>query len=207
MNGLKATTTLPNSTRTRSWIRAREARQRLQGRWRNLAAGALCIGLLTLVAASACQPPPPAYAFILPRTATNTIALNQPHYAHPAVDIPVPVGTPFYAVTAATAITFDDAYCGYGVQLNADDGGNYVYCHASIRTFSGSRRVNAGTQLGSSGGRPGAPGAGNSSTPHLHFQLHYPASTLRCPQKLLIALYNQTTVPALGSLPTTGCVR
>src|SRR3954469_15187254 len=170
---------------------------------------ALCtwIGLFLAVVTLAACTPAPTYAFILPRTATNTIALNQPHYAHPAVDIPVPVGTPFYAVTAGTAITFNDAYCGYGVQLNGDDGGNYVYCHASTRTFSGSKRVATGVQLGGSGGRPGAPGAGNSTTPHLHFQLHYPASTLRCPQKLLIALYNRTAVPALGSLPTSGCVR
>jgi murein DD-endopeptidase MepM/ murein hydrolase activator NlpD len=175
----------------------------------NVPAGATCVGLvLAFAAVTACQPAPaPAYAFVLPRTATNPIALNQPHYAKPAVDIPVPVGTPFYAITAGTAVTFNDAYCGYGVQLNGTDGGAYVYCHASSRTFSGSRPVSAGAQLGNSGGRPGAPGAGNSSTPHLHFQLHYPASTLRCPQKLLIALYNHAAVPALSSLPTSGCVR
>src|SRR4051794_28909765 len=72
---------------------------------RRLLALCTCIGLFLAVVTLAACTPAPTYAFILPRTATNTIALNQPHYAHPAVDIPVPVGTPFYAVTAGTAIT------------------------------------------------------------------------------------------------------
>src|SRR4051812_3512724 len=85
----------------------------------------LLVLLLAAAALWACDPAPPsaAYAFVLPRASTNAVALNQPHYARPAVDIFVPVGTPFYAITAGTAIAFNDAYCGYGVQLNGDDHG------------------------------------------------------------------------------------
>src|SRR3954451_11076188 len=166
-------------------------------------AAGLLVLLLVVAALWACDPAPAsgAYAFVLPRSSTNAIALNQPHWARPAVDIPVPMGTPFYAITSGTAITFNDAYCGYGVQINGDDSGTYVYCHASARTFAGSRRVTGGSQLGRSGGRPGTAGAGNATTPHLHVQVRY-ASTLRCPQKLLIALYNGAAVPTLASLPT-----
>src|SRR4051794_14868898 len=170
------------------------------------------IGLLFLLLAAAvlwaCDPAPASgtYAFVLPRSSTNAVALNSPHWARPAVDILVPMGTPFYAITSGTAIAFNDAYCGYGVQLNGDDSGTYVYCHASARTFAGSRRMTVGTQLGRSGGRAGSAGAGNATTPHLHVQVRY-ASVLRCPQKLLIALYNGTAVPTLGSLPSTGCTR
>jgi murein DD-endopeptidase MepM/ murein hydrolase activator NlpD len=91
------------------------------------------------------------------------------------------------------------------VQLAGDDGAVYVYCHASARTVANGARVAAGTQLGRTGGQRGAAGAGSSTAPHLHLQLKYPAGTLRCPQHLLLAIYNGANVPALTALPTSGC--
>ncbi|MEV0458257.1 peptidoglycan DD-metalloendopeptidase family protein [Catellatospora methionotrophica] len=146
------------------------------------------------------------YALVLPRPSVTAAKLNAKHHDYPAVDIPVPVGTAFYAITSGTVTNFDQASgCGYGVQLAADDGGVYVYCHASQRNIASGSRVGAGAQLGKSGGQAGAPGAGSSTGPHLHLQLKYPSATRRCPQSLLVAIYNGTSVPALSSLPTSGC--
>jgi hypothetical protein len=146
------------------------------------------------------------YASILPRNLLSTAALLKPHHDYPAIDIAAAVGNPFYAITNGTATTFNEpAGCGYGVQLAGDDGGLYVYCHASARTVQSGSRVSAGTRLGSTGGAKGAPGAGSSTGPHLHLQLKYPVGTKRCPQNLLLAIYNGTTPPGLTALPTSGC--
>ncbi|AGZ39150.1 Esterase [Actinoplanes friuliensis DSM 7358] len=150
-------------------------------------------------------PPSRAYALLLPRNTVTAAKLTAKHHDYPAVDITEPVGTPFYAVISGSVTNFNDAKCGYGVQLVGDDGGVYVYCHASQRSAANGARVAAGTQLGQSGGARGAAGAGSSTGPHLHLQLKYPAGQLRCPQQLLLATFNNTTPPALTALPTSGC--
>ena len=143
-------------------------------------------------------PPAPSsgYAFILPKSSIGTTAwLTKPHHDYPAADIPVGSGTPYYAVTSGT-VSHAGNGCGIGVVLQGDDGVQYTYCHGSSRIANGAR-VNGGQQLGKTGN------TGNSTGPHLHFQIKAP--TLRCPQQLLLALYNGSPAPSPRDLPTGGC--
>ena len=145
-----------------------------------------------------------AYALVVPRRSVTSGKLAAPHHNYPGIDISVPVGTPFFAVTSGRVTNFQSSKCGWGVQLNGDDGVLYKYCHASRRTRSDGSHVSAGTQLGLSGGARHAAGAGNSTGPHLHFTLQSGGSH-RCPQGLLIALYNSTGVPDVHTLTSLGC--
>jgi len=149
-----------------------------------------------------------AYNFILSPSLKSPSAwkkiLNAPHHDHPSIDIPVPVGTPFYAITAGSITDFDTDTCGNGIQINGTDGVQYVYCHASERDVKTGQKVTAGTQLGLTG----ESGEGLTG-PHLHFQINYPIKphTVRCPQTLLWALYTNAQPPPdasfVKSLPTS----
>ena len=144
------------------------------------------------------QPPGGNYAFILPRGSINTGWLGQPHHDYPAIDIPVPAGTRYYAVTNGSVAAFTDSKCGNGLTLYGDDAAQYTYCHASsVLVKTG--RVSAGTLLGYTGATGDATGA------HLHFQIKIPSGTLRCPQTFLQAIFNGSVIPAVSSLPTSGC--
>ncbi|MBV9447611.1 MAG: M23 family metallopeptidase [Streptosporangiaceae bacterium] len=141
------------------------------------------------------------YQFILPDNAiTSASELNQKHHKpHLAIDIPVPTGTAYYAITSGTVTrTNPKGDCGMGTILQGDDGVQYTYCHGSAWLVPNGARVAAGTELGLTGN------TGHSEGPHLHFQIAYPAAgsrTLRCPQNLLFTLYtnavsgSRTTVP------------
>ena len=87
-----------------------------------------------------------------------------------SIDIGVPVGTPTFAATNGLAIRIDQpGGCGWGYQINGDDGSAYIYCHLSNPTTPSGTGVHAGDLLGYSGGATGAAGAGNSTGAHLHF--------------------------------------
>ena len=140
------------------------------------------------------------YQFILPASSIkNPAVLTHAHHPpHLAIDIPVATGTPYYAVTSGT-ITHTDAEgtCGMGTILQGDDGVQYTYCHGSAWLVPSGSHVGAGTELGLTGN------TGESTGPHLHFQIAFPAALpdrqLRCPQALLAALYensvNGTALP------------
>ena len=152
-------------------------------------------------------PPSHGYTLVLPRSSVTVATLTGKHHSCPAVDIAVAVGTTFYAIVSGTITNFDQPSAfGWGVQLAGDDGDLYVYCDASERSATSGTRVASGGVLGKSGGAKGAASAGDSSAPHLHLQLKYPGITVRCPQNLLLAPYNNSAPPALTSLPTSGCV-
>ena len=146
------------------------------------------------------QPPAGTYSFILPRGSVNPSWLGLPHHTYPAIDIPVPSGTRYYAITGGTVATFTDSTCGNGLTLYGDDGARYTYCHASSLVVK-SGRVSPGTLLGFTGATGDATGA------HLHLQVDIPGATHRCPQTFLQAMFNGSPVPAVGSLPTSGCVK
>jgi hypothetical protein len=144
--------------------------------------------------------PTGAYAFVLPRSSIGSETwLTKPHHDHPAADIPVPTGTPFYATTAGTVTQLTDPTkaCGYGYVLAGNDGVQYTYCHASSLVAANGGVV-AGQHLGYSGN------SGTRTTgPHLHFQIRF--GQLRCPQDFLLALYRNAPVPDPRTLPTSGC--
>jgi len=122
---------------------------------------------------------------------------DDPHHDYPAIDLPVGTGTPVYATRGGTATRLSGSSCGNGYSVAGNDGATYTYCHFS--SFSAANgTVNTGQLLGYSGN------TGNSSGPHLHFAIKY-GGVSRCPQNMLLAIYDGTTVPSPSSLPTSGC--
>ena len=132
--------------------------------------------------------------------------LSQPHHCcMPAIDIGVPIGTPVFAVTNGLAIRIDQANgCGWGYQINGDDGNAYIYCHLSNPTMPTGSQVRSGDQLGLSGGVKDAPGAGNSSGAHLHFGIRR-AGVDWCPQPVLQAWFAGQSVNPADAATRSGC--
>jgi len=126
---------------------------------------------------------------------------TQPHHDYPAIDIPVPVGTPLYAVTngvvVATPIRGD---CGIGVVFNGDDGAQYTYCHG----LPGTQAVAVGDRVEVGQFLMDSASTGNSTGPHLHLSIQA-GGAYRCPQDFLIAIADGRSSPA-GALPAFGCV-
>ncbi len=150
-----------------------------------------------------------AYMFVLPRDALTPAqwepALTKPHHDYPAADIPVPDGTPYYAVTAGQ-IRYtkpNNETCGpNGITLIGMDGVNYTYCHGSRRLVENGQKVPPGTELGLTGH------TGSAKGPHLHFELRI-HNVQHCPQGLLWELYDGQQPPPdakfVDELPQKGC--
>ena len=125
---------------------------------------------------------------------------TKPHHDYPAADIPVPIGTPLYAVTAGVVVSLPaTGKCGIGVVLNGDDGVQYSFCHGQ----PGSHAVAAGERV--EGGQVVMLSAstGNSTGPHLHFGVRVDGQQ-RCPQPLLVSIAEGSPLDPHG-LPATGC--
>jgi murein DD-endopeptidase MepM/ murein hydrolase activator NlpD len=126
-------------------------------------------------------------------------AYASPHHDYPAVDLPVPVGTPVHVIRGGTVASGGPSgLCGLGVVVEATDGGRYVYCHLSRVDVPAGSSVATGSVLGLSGN------TGHSTGPHLHVGVSS-AGTSRCPQALLLAVYDGGAVPAPSALPASGC--
>ena len=153
-------------------------------------------------------PPPPGpgtavgpFALPVDRAVIDTdpTVLDRPHHDYPAWDLPLPVGSPLYALTGGTVTgTTADRRCGTGLVVAATNGWTYTYCHATTLNVTTGAVLAAGQQVAVSGN------TGNSTGPHLHLQITDPAGVLVCPQPLLAALY--TNQPPPIPLPTTGCI-
>lgn len=140
--------------------------------------------------------------FALPLPKDKIVPPLRPHHDYPAVDIPVPEGTPVYAITGGTVRSFVEAGgCGNGVAVTDAGGNEWMYCHSSQVLVSGGT-VNPGDQLSLSGT------TGASTGPHLHVQLRRggPQGSLVCPQPVIEAVYAGQPAPAVESLPSSGCV-
>lgn len=152
------------------------------------------------------------YALPVPPSLVDEAKLTAPHHDYPAWDIALPGGTPVYAMVAGTVVSAftDGVYdaggnrCGSTITIAGNDGGHYIYCHLSTVAVASGQQVVAGDPIGLSGGQPGAPGAGNTTAPHLHIGIRYDGRTV-CPQPLLLAIALRATIPAIA-IPTAGCV-
>lgn len=91
---------------------------------------------------------------------------------HKGIDYGVPENTPVHA-TADGTVTFSGQGSGYGnyIVIKHADGSTTLYAHLNRRNVRVGQRVKKGETIGLSGGRKGAPGAGNSTGPHLHYEL------------------------------------
>jgi len=139
----------------------------------------------------------------------NADQLNAPHHDYPAWDWGIPTGTPVYAVRGGTVIALTTSPyncaghtscndCGLGVIINDEQGVQWTYCHGSAHHVNQGDTVTAGQQILSSGN------TGNSTAPHLHLAIRT-AGIARCPQPLLVSLYQHGIGLDPNSLPTTGC--
>lgn len=132
---------------------------------------------------------------------------TKPHHDYPSADIPVPTGTPVYAllggkVTKAPITTENKSY-GQGVEVDSGDGVIVIYGHGN----------DGGSIEGAKVGdivRPGqllmhSASTGNSTGPHLHLEIRLDGVEV-CPQNLLKAIGNNSpTLPSINSLPKSGC--
>ncbi|WP_137991988.1 transglycosylase family protein [Streptomyces vilmorinianum] len=85
---------------------------------------------------------------------------------HTGVDFPVPTGTSVKAVATGRVVSagWGGAY-GYEVVIRHDDGRYSQYAHLSALHVREGQRVNSGQRIARSGS------TGNSSGPHLHFEV------------------------------------
>lgn len=127
------------------------------------------------------------------------------HSGRPAIDIPVPTGTPVYSMTAGRVILAPNGTategCGFGLEIEAPDGVRYIYCHGTDGgSVDGARQgdeVQAGQLIMHSAS------TGSSTGPHLHVGIRI-NGVAHCPQNLLVGIA-QGSPPDVFSLPSSGC--
>ncbi|MEQ1700730.1 MAG: peptidoglycan DD-metalloendopeptidase family protein [Ilumatobacteraceae bacterium] len=158
------------------------------------------------------------FAFPLPHDAVPAAKLLATHHDYPAIDIGVPVGTPLYAPVTGTVIAVTNttttwyeprggtctggecSKCGIGARIKTSTGWQWSICHMSRNDLTLGQDITAGQPIGLTGN------TGHSSGPHLHYGIRNPQGASVCPQPLLTALYNGSALPALTTLPTSGCI-
>jgi murein DD-endopeptidase MepM/ murein hydrolase activator NlpD len=91
---------------------------------------------------------------------------------HGGVDYPTPVGTPVRSAKGGTVLRAEVAG-NYGNLIEVDHGEGIVtrYAHLSQMSVTKGSNIAAGQVIGYSGGAAGAPGSGNSTGAHLHFEI------------------------------------
>lgn len=89
---------------------------------------------------------------------------------HSGLDIAAPIGTPIHAAADGTVSDAGPA-SGFGlwVKVRHDDGTETVYGHVNDFSVQPGQRVSAGEQIATVGNR------GQSTGPHLHFEVHDPS--------------------------------
>lgn len=92
---------------------------------------------------------------------------------HTGLDLQVDPGAPVVA-TQAGVVAWAGENGAYGNLVVVEAAGYQTwYAHLSRIDVSARQIVDAGAQLGLSGGRAGAPGAGSSGGPHLHYAVRW----------------------------------
>ncbi|WP_415974467.1 peptidoglycan DD-metalloendopeptidase family protein [Rhodococcus sp. 077-4] len=89
---------------------------------------------------------------------------------HSGLDIAAPIGTPIYSAADGTVSDAGPA-AGFGlwVKVRHDDGTETVYGHVNDFSVQPGQRVSAGEEIATVGNR------GQSTGPHLHFEVHDPS--------------------------------
>jgi murein DD-endopeptidase MepM/ murein hydrolase activator NlpD len=93
---------------------------------------------------------------------------------HNGIDYRVDAGTPISVIQPGTVSVANMNYNpgGWGalVEIQHPDGSSTRYAHLSKISVSQGQKIEPGTLIGYSGGKPGAFGAGNSTGEHLHYE-------------------------------------
>lgn len=135
---------------------------------------------------------------------------------HSGIDFAVPLGTPIQAVDAGTVDEVRSLTFGYGkyVLIRHHDGTESLYAHLSAIHVSAGQQIPAGANIGLSGS------SGNSTGPHLHFEirqngkavdpeplLFLPAGQPQAPRwQVICTALNLRSGPGIG-YPVTGTLR
>lgn len=113
---------------------------------------------------------------------TPSKKLSQEYWAgHPAIDIPLPLGTPIVAADSGTVIFAGRDDSGYGNLIIIDHGDGYwtYYAHNSELLVKNGEGVTQGQTMALAGS------TGNSAGPHLDFRIRLNGSTFLNPLTLL----------------------
>lgn len=95
---------------------------------------------------------------------------------HMGVDFAVSQGTELRATASGRIVRWSTTSGGNGLDIIRDDGLLVRNWHLSRMDVSTSDHVEAGQIIGLTGGAPGTWGAGNSTGPHLHWELRTDSS-------------------------------
>jgi len=87
---------------------------------------------------------------------------------HQGIDYALPPGTPVRSIGAGKVVAAGWAFSGYGISVVVDHGNGYQshYAHLSSTKVSVGQRVATGQTVGLEGS------TGDSTGPHLHFEIH-----------------------------------
>jgi murein DD-endopeptidase MepM/ murein hydrolase activator NlpD len=87
---------------------------------------------------------------------------------HAGIDLAADAGTPIHAAAAGTVLAAGWMYAGYGISVMIDHGGGVQthYAHQSGTVVQPGQKVKAGQIIGYEGS------TGDSTGPHLHFEVH-----------------------------------
>jgi murein DD-endopeptidase MepM/ murein hydrolase activator NlpD len=98
---------------------------------------------------------------------TQRFSYRGPKRGHAGLDLAAPTGTPVYAALSGTVTFSGWNVFGYGqlVTIRGIDGRDYYYAHNSRRLVSKGQRVRQGQMIARVGS------TGNSTGPHLHFEI------------------------------------
>ncbi|WP_414541326.1 M23 family metallopeptidase [Nostoc sp. CCY0012] len=112
-------------------------------------------------------------------------------YQHEGIDIAGPSGTPIVAVASGTVVkaSWDNWGLGNAVEIKHLDGSITVYGHNRRLLVSKGQQVNQGQIIAEMGS------TGNSSAPHLHFEIYPNGRIAADPSRLLVSTTAQITTP------------
>ena len=119
-------------------------------------------------------------------------------FPHQGLDMACPVGTPIVASTSGT-VTNAGISGGYGNLVSIDARAQPAqtrYGHLSRVDVHVGQEVTQGQTIGLSGGKKGAFGAGDSSGPHLHFEIRIGGKPVN-PEPLIGGAASQINAPGL----------
>lgn len=153
-----------------------------------------CIGLTSLTVvlsintSAVTQIPKDLSGLNIPMSAANLIWPTQGYisqgfrkYQHEGIDIAGPSGTPIVAAASGTVVKagWDNWGLGNAVEIKHLDGSLTVYGHNRRLLVSQGQQVNQGQIIAEMGS------TGNSSAPHLHFEIYPQGRIAADPQSLL----------------------
>lgn len=111
---------------------------------------------------------PPAWVPPMPNAPVTSCFGMRWGVLHAGIDYALPPGTPVHSIGAGTVTAAGWNYSGYGISVVVDHGNGYLshYAHLSGTAVGAGQRVSPGTVIGYEGT------TGDSTGPHLHFEIH-----------------------------------